>query len=385
MNSDFDLDLDLNLQRARAVTRRQFLKHSQTGLGAIALAMLGGREGAARIDRPSTARTSRPPPTTRWRPGRRISRPRPSASSICTCRADRRSRTSSTTSPTLVKHNMQPCPDELLKNQRFAFIKGHPKLLGSPYKFGQRGQSGAGSASSCPHIGEVVDDIAVIRSMHTDQFNHAPAELFLYTGTSAQRRGGDGLVDHLRAGLGEPGPARLRRPDQRRHRPDRRQGPLEHRLPAQRLPGRAVPDGGRPDPLRQRPQGDGPGRPPPHARRPAPAQRVRARGVRRPRDPDADQPVRAGLPHADVGPRRDGHPPGARERSWRCTAPSRARRRSPTTACWPAGWSSGACATSSSSTGAGTATAPARATTSSSTCPRSARRSTGRSRPCSRT
>ena len=34
--------------------------------------------------------------------------------------------------PTLVKHNMQPCPDELLKNQRFAFIKGHPKMLGTP-------------------------------------------------------------------------------------------------------------------------------------------------------------------------------------------------------------------------------------------------------------
>ena len=42
--------------------------------------------------------------------------------------------------PMLVKHNMQPCPDELLKNQRFAFIKGHPKMLGTPYKFRQHGQ-----------------------------------------------------------------------------------------------------------------------------------------------------------------------------------------------------------------------------------------------------
>ena len=53
MNSDFDLDLDLNLQGALGVTRRQFLKHSQTGLGAIALAMLGGpRGGAVRIGSP---------------------------------------------------------------------------------------------------------------------------------------------------------------------------------------------------------------------------------------------------------------------------------------------------------------------------------------------
>ena len=58
----------------------------------------------------------------------------------------------------------------------------------------------------------------------------------------AQRRGGDGLVDHLRAGLRKPGPARVRRLDQRRNRSDRRQGPLEHRLSAQRLPGRAMPD-----------------------------------------------------------------------------------------------------------------------------------------------
>ena len=63
---NLDLDLDLHLQRARAVTRRQFLKHSQTGLGAIALAMLMGRDGSRRRSvgrgRPGT---SRPPPTTR--------------------------------------------------------------------------------------------------------------------------------------------------------------------------------------------------------------------------------------------------------------------------------------------------------------------------------
>ena len=179
--------------------------------------------------------------------------------------------------PELVKHNMQPCPDELLKNQRFAFIKGHPKLLGTPYKFQQHGQSGAWISELLPHIGEVVDDIAVIRSMYTDQFNHAPAELFLYTGSP--RNGGAAMGSWITYGLGSEN---------------------------QDLPGFVVlisggtdPTGGkalwstgflpsvyqgvqcrtvgRPDPLRQRPQGDGPRRPPPQPRRPAPAQRVRAR------------------------------------------------------------------------------------------------------------
>ena len=77
-------------------------------------------------------------------------------------------------------------------------------------------------------------------------------------GLVAQRRGRDGLVDHLRPGHGEPGPARLRGPDQRRDGPDRRQGALEHRVPAQRLSRRAMPVRRRPDPVRQRPEGDGP-------------------------------------------------------------------------------------------------------------------------------
>jgi hypothetical protein len=102
--------------------------------------------------------------------------------------------------PALVKHNMQPCPDELLKNQRFAFIKGHPKLLGTPYKFNQRGQSGQQISDLLPHIGEVADDIAVIRSMHTDQFNHAPAELFIFTGTP--RNGGAAMGSWITYGLG---------------------------------------------------------------------------------------------------------------------------------------------------------------------------------------
>jgi hypothetical protein len=95
---------------------------------------------------------------------------------------------------------MQPCPDELLKNQRFAFIKGHPKLLGSPYKFQQHGQSGQWVSDLLPNISKIVDEIAVIRSMNTDQFNHAPADLMLFTGSP--RFGSASMGSWITYGLG---------------------------------------------------------------------------------------------------------------------------------------------------------------------------------------
>ena len=68
-----------------------------------------------------------------------------------------------------------------------------------------------------PHLRGAVDDMAIVKSMYTDQFNHAPAELFLYTGSS--RNGGAAMGSWITYGLGirESGPARLHRPDQRGH------------------------------------------------------------------------------------------------------------------------------------------------------------------------
>jgi len=84
--------------------------------------------------------------------------------------------------PMLQKYDGQECPDELLKGERFAFIRGKPRLLGSPYKFEKHGQSGQVISELLPHLADVADDISVIRTMHTDQFNHAPAQLFMNTG-----------------------------------------------------------------------------------------------------------------------------------------------------------------------------------------------------------
>jgi hypothetical protein len=84
--------------------------------------------------------------------------------------------------PTLVKFDGQPCPDELLKGERFAFIKGVPKMLGSPFKFEACGQSGQMISEMLPHLKTVADDISVIRTMNTEQFNHAPGQIFMNTG-----------------------------------------------------------------------------------------------------------------------------------------------------------------------------------------------------------
>lgn len=84
--------------------------------------------------------------------------------------------------PTLIKYDRQDCPAELLKGERFAFIKGTPKLLASPFAFEQCGESGQWVSELLPHFKEIVDDVTVIRSMQTDQFNHAPAQIFMNTG-----------------------------------------------------------------------------------------------------------------------------------------------------------------------------------------------------------
>ena len=84
--------------------------------------------------------------------------------------------------PTLRKFDGQDVPADILAGQRFAFIKGTPKLLGSPFTFRPRGQSGAIISELLPHTASIADDIAIIRSMHTTQFNHAPAQIFMNTG-----------------------------------------------------------------------------------------------------------------------------------------------------------------------------------------------------------
>ena len=84
--------------------------------------------------------------------------------------------------PALEPLDRLPCPDSLIEGERFAFIQGHPKVLASPYRFEQVGPD-AHWSELLPHLKGQLDKLMVVRSMTTDQFNHAPAQLFLHTGS----------------------------------------------------------------------------------------------------------------------------------------------------------------------------------------------------------
>ena len=76
----------------------------------------------------------------------------------------------------------------MLKGKEFAFTKGVPKLLGTSHKFIASGNSGVLLSDCLPHLQGVADHLCLIHSMHTDQFNHAPAELLIYTGSPRSGR-----------------------------------------------------------------------------------------------------------------------------------------------------------------------------------------------------
>jgi Protein of unknown function (DUF1501) len=85
--------------------------------------------------------------------------------------------------PQLAKFNGTVPPAELLKGYRAAFINPNATLLGPKFKFSRHGQSGLELSELIPHLGEVADDLTVVRSMVTDAFNHAPAQIFMNTGS----------------------------------------------------------------------------------------------------------------------------------------------------------------------------------------------------------
>jgi Protein of unknown function (DUF1501) len=84
--------------------------------------------------------------------------------------------------PELTKFDGQDCPASFLAGKRFAFITGIPKLLGTQYPFHQSGQSGQWISDRLPHLEKHIDGLCIIKSMRTDQFNHAPAQLLVQTG-----------------------------------------------------------------------------------------------------------------------------------------------------------------------------------------------------------
>jgi hypothetical protein len=102
--------------------------------------------------------------------------------------------------PVLTRFNGHDCPEAFLKGKRFAFITGVPKLLGAQFPFHQAGKSGTWISDRLPHLERAIDELCIIKSMKTDQFNHAPAQLLMQTGDP--RTGHASLGSWVTYGLG---------------------------------------------------------------------------------------------------------------------------------------------------------------------------------------
>src|SRR5258708_2355673 len=183
--------MNLHQEYLKYRTRRQFFKDCTVGVGSLGLAsLLNERFFAADAPKPEDALAPRKPHF-----------PAKAKSIIYLHMAGAPSTLDLFDhKPKLNELNGQPCPESYFKGQQFAFIKGHPKLLGSPHKFDKRGQSGQVISDILPHLHSVADELCLVRSMFTDQFNHAPAQLFVHTGSP--RLGRPGMGAWLSYGLG---------------------------------------------------------------------------------------------------------------------------------------------------------------------------------------
>src|SRR5215475_2943031 len=157
----------------RLITRRWFFEQCGVGLGAIALGQLFRENGWAS---PASLADPLAPKTPHFAPkAKRViflfMAGAPSHLELFDYK------------PELAKWNGKPPPAELVKGYRAAFINPSSTLLGPKFQFAQHGQSGAELSELLPHLAEVVDDIAIVKSMYTEAFNHAPGQIFMNTGT----------------------------------------------------------------------------------------------------------------------------------------------------------------------------------------------------------
>jgi hypothetical protein len=161
------------LQYYQSLTRRHFLRQGSLGLGAVALALLHGEKASGQETpaNPSAPRSPHFPAKAKNVIYIHLAGSPPQLDLF-------------DYKPELVRRNGQNCPQEFLHGRRFAFTTGVPKLLGTPHTFQRHGQSGAWVSTVLPNIASVADELCFIKSMHTDQFNHAPAELLLNTGSA---------------------------------------------------------------------------------------------------------------------------------------------------------------------------------------------------------
>ena len=88
--------------------------------------------------------------------------------------------------PTLREYDRKLAPAELFEGKRFSFLRGHPKLLGSPYAFSKYADGAVELSELLPHLGGVAEELCVVKSLVTSEFNHGPAQLQFHTGQNRQ-------------------------------------------------------------------------------------------------------------------------------------------------------------------------------------------------------
>ncbi len=177
----------------QARSRRWFLQECGVGLGAIALGQLMARTAAAA---PPSRLAAVDPLAAREPP-----QPAKAKHVIFLFMAGAPSHLDLFDyKPQLERFDGRPPPRELVDGYRAAFINPNANLLGPKFPFARYGESGAELSSLLPHLSDVVDDVAIVKSMATDAFNHAPAQIFMNTG--AQQFGRPSMGSWVTYGLG---------------------------------------------------------------------------------------------------------------------------------------------------------------------------------------
>ncbi|MFT5123103.1 MAG: hypothetical protein ACI97B_001735 [Verrucomicrobiales bacterium] len=153
----------------KTATRRQFFADCGIGLGQIAMgSMLGGVASGAAVTPPFPARAKRV--IYLFMAGA------PSQLELFDHK------------PKLKELDGKPLPPSVIKGQRYAFIQPDAAVLAPRFSFARHGETGTELSEVLPHLAKVVDELAIIKSVHTDQFNHAPAQIFLNTGNAIPGR-----------------------------------------------------------------------------------------------------------------------------------------------------------------------------------------------------
>jgi uncharacterized protein (DUF1501 family) len=163
-------------QHCLNITRRHFLGTAGVSLGSVALAGLLARDAQGARDIHSLAPKGPHFPAKAKRVIHLFMAGAPSQLDLFDHK------------PALAKLEGKPLPPSVIGGQRYAFIRPDAAVLGPRFKFSRHGKSGAELAEVLPHLAGIVDDVCIVKSVKTDQFNHAPAQIFFNTGFSQPGR-----------------------------------------------------------------------------------------------------------------------------------------------------------------------------------------------------